>query len=439
MRSTSNLASIRNMARRGSNRTRQWKRSPAHKRQPERPPRWVTRPRRSASTISTGCKSSRAISSFPPVPAICLYQVALAMLRALEPSPGLPTPDSPLGGYAYQSSACAGTPYPLTAACLASFPVQDYWSTYWDEYFWHPLGSGYYIARPSSPQYLTQYRTANNILHMTDTRGIDPGSAYGFSFSDVPGTNFVVPGGTQNESINFVTALVGVTGSCNVLVSSNCAFQIFPGSTFKWTSTSGAVNFTAAPGTSPSFASLTPAEGAHPQHNLNVEAETVVNPRDLTGAELESSIISVDQFLAAANLTPATLASMGGGVSIFSASLVPSEAAALATALAETSTTTTVTLSPSGNLTPGEAATAIATVQATSGGAIPTGTVTFASPEFGTVLKVALNNGKAVVHFNAPSAGTYMVTATYNGSSIFSGSASAPYTGIVGASTASAR
>jgi hypothetical protein len=42
-----------------------------------------------------------------------------------------------------------------------------------------------------------------------------------------------------------------------------------------------------------------------------------VDPVDLTGAELANSIISVDQFLALAKLTPQSLAAMEAGFPVF--------------------------------------------------------------------------------------------------------------------------
>lgn len=253
--------------------------------------------------------------------------------------PPVPTQDAPPGGYAYQSSVCNGTTYPLTPGCLASFPVRDFWPMYWDEYFAPPSpGAQYWVANPSSPMYTTQYRTSNQLSQFGASSGINPGQAYGFSFSDMPNTTFNVSGtSSTRESINFVTALVGITGTCNTLATSgNCAFQIFPGTTFAWSSTNGAVTFTPTPGSTPNFttASLnSPAETAGSLQGGKEQPDYFpVNPTDLTGSQLANSIISTDEFLQLAGLTPQSLASIGGGVSIFSGSLIASEAAALAAA-----------------------------------------------------------------------------------------------------------
>jgi hypothetical protein len=163
----------------------------------------------------------------------------------------------------------------------------------------------------------------------------------------MPGTNFVVPGANNIQSDTFVAALVGVTEACNVLVSSNCAFQIFPGSTFLWNSTNGMVIFTPTPGMSATSVSPTTASDSIQGRNAKDPDNFPVNPVDLTGPELANSIISVDQFLALANLTPESLAAMGGGISIFSASLIPSEAAALAVALSPDAIPPTTTATPS--------------------------------------------------------------------------------------------
>jgi hypothetical protein len=225
--------------------------------------------------------------------------------------------DPPPGGWSYELSS--------TANCLQNFPVQDFWPFYWDEYF-SPCGSAEtYMANPNDPEYLTYYRQGNTLLTM-GTLGVSPNVSLGFQFSDRPSTNFIVSGTGNPQTDSFVTALVGVIGSCNVLVSSNCAFQIFPGSTFKWTSTNGNLVFTATPGGSPL---------AGTQGNVQTSSEKdpdpfPVNPTDLTGAQLSQSAISVDQFLSLSGLTQQSLAALGGGISIFSATLTPNQAAALA-------------------------------------------------------------------------------------------------------------
>jgi hypothetical protein len=241
--------------------------------------------------------------------------------------PTLPSVDPPLGGYAYESSACPGP------NCQSSFPTQDFWPMYWDEYLSPVPNTLFYTPDPGAPEYLTQYRQGNR-LASEGAISVAPSLSRGFSFSDVPTTNFVVPGTTsQNESINFVTALVGITGTCNQLISTNCAFQIFPGTTFKWTSTNGTVSFTGTPGSTPGGAALLDATFGRARERRPKQADNFpVNPVDLTGTELANSLISVDEFLALANLTPDGLAAMGGGISIFSGSLIPSEATALATA-----------------------------------------------------------------------------------------------------------
>jgi hypothetical protein len=104
------------------------------------------------------------------------------------------------------------------------------------------------------------------------------------------------------ESISFADALVGVTGSCNLLVSSNCAFQIIPGTTFKWTATNGVVSATLTPGGPGTSASLTTRRGVQ-EYRAKKPNDFPVNPTDLTGPELANSIISLDQFLALAKLT----------------------------------------------------------------------------------------------------------------------------------------
>jgi hypothetical protein len=200
---------------------------------------------------------------------------------------------------------------------------------YLDEYFSPIPGSDvYYKINPGSPEYLQEYFSGNTLNNLgTNPQG--PAQALGFYFSDAPNTTDVVPGTAGTiESISFVDALVGVSGSCNVLTSKNCTFQIIPGTTFKWTATNGVVSPTTSPGGPGSVASLNSRRVR--EHRAKVLNNFPVNPVDLTGQELANSIITVDQFLTMAGLTTQSLAAMGGSVATFSASLIPSEAVSLA-------------------------------------------------------------------------------------------------------------
>lgn len=243
--------------------------------------------------------------------------------------PAIPTADPPAGGYAYELCPAAET---AVDGCQSAFPAQDYWAVYFDEYF-APVSasSNYYKASPGAPEYLQEFR-AGNTLKLMGAINQSPATALGFSFSDAPNTSFVVPGtATTKESIVFVDALVGVKGSCNLLVSSNCSFQIIPGTTFTWTSTDGIVSPQLSPGGPGTSAVVSAALQGKASTGVKKQLNHFpVGPVDLTGAELASSLISVDQFLSMAGLTPDSLAAMGGSVATFSASLIPSQAAALA-------------------------------------------------------------------------------------------------------------
>jgi hypothetical protein len=239
----------------------------------------------------------------------------------------LPTVDPPLGGWAYEfwATNCPGH------TCAFTSPVQDYSPMYWDEYFapGTPVsvgGRNYtpYVASPTSPEYKGEYRQGNTVATQ-GSLGISASQALGFSYSDMPGTSYIVPttGSPQNDT--FVTALVGVTGTCNSLGSGNCGFQIFPGSTFKWNSTNGVISVL-----SPPISSAAAKVADTAVLNAKVPDDFPVNPVDFTGAELSGAMISTEEFLTLANLTPQSLAAMGGGISIFSVSLVPTQAAALA-------------------------------------------------------------------------------------------------------------
>jgi hypothetical protein len=71
----------------------------------------------------------------------------------------------------------------------------------------------------------------------------------------------------------------------------------------------------------------------------------IVNPTDLTGPQLVNSVISSNQFLSLWNLTPQGLADTGGSVSNISASLIASQATALANARCDVDQDGTTTVS----------------------------------------------------------------------------------------------
>jgi hypothetical protein len=218
--------------------------------------------------------------------------------------------DPPPGGWAYQywATYCPNSPCPFAA------PIRDNWPMYYDEYFGTNDLNGPYSPSPSSPEYLWSYVTANSLTGVGTLSPLNPSNAFGSLFQDTPDTSgAVVPGSqpSQRESIEFVDGLVGVTGQCSTLsATANCDFQVIPGTTYRWWANNGGVSFRS--------------------QNL---LPSVVNPVDLTGSQLANSIISLNQFLTLANLTPSQLVAMGGGVAGATASLIPSEAAALAAAL----------------------------------------------------------------------------------------------------------
>ena len=95
-------------------------------------------------------------------------------------------------------------------------------------------------------------------------------------------------------------------------------------------------------------------------------------------------------------------------------------------------TKTTLTVTPSSMLKAGEELTVVATVTATTGTVIPTGTVTFSSPSGSGTIQLPLNAaGQATFKRPAPKAGTYTLGATYNGATNFIGSVSTPVTQTV--------
>ena len=234
----------------------------------------------------------------------------LTMTGSLPP---IPTVDPPEGGWAYQ--ICSGTP----TGCATSFPVQDLWPPYLDEYF-APLDDVHYAPNPAQPEYKQEFRVGNTLKQMGANKQA-PGTALGFSFSDLA---------TTSSNIVFVDALVGVKGTCNVLTNGSCTFAIIPGTTFQWTAANGAITPNVNPGGPGSTAWLTmPLAAPHAQVAKQLN-DFPVGPTDLTGAQLQNSIISVAQFLSLANLNTQSLAAMGGSVATVSASLIPNEAAALA-------------------------------------------------------------------------------------------------------------
>jgi hypothetical protein len=239
--------------------------------------------------------------------------------------PSIPTADPPPGGYAYELCSPSES---KSDHCQSSFPAQDYWPMYMDEYF-SPVGSSYY-PNPSAPEYTSQFRSGNLLTNL-GSLGQPAATALGYYFSDAPVTTFSVPGSSGTpESIAFVDSLVGVKGKCNTLAKSGCTFQIIPGTTFKWTAAAGSVNPVLTPGGPGTSASLAkPLNSKSPARAKQLD-NFPASPLDLTGPELSGSVISVDQFLSLAGLTTDSLAAMGGSVASVSASLVPSEAVALA-------------------------------------------------------------------------------------------------------------
>jgi hypothetical protein len=96
--------------------------------------------------------------------------------------PSLPTADPPGGGYAYNLCPASET---AVDHCQSSFPVQDFWSMYWDEYF-SPLDPEpcadclYYFPSPNAPEYLKQYRPDNTFAALAQNLKAPPNQALGF-------------------------------------------------------------------------------------------------------------------------------------------------------------------------------------------------------------------------------------------------------------------
>jgi hypothetical protein len=115
-----------------------------------------------------------------------------------------------------------------------------------DEYFQAPDDVHFKVS-PDAPEYLRQFRAGNTLKHM-GVNNQDPAHALGFSFSGQPLGQRRPGSPGRPESITFLDALVGVSGKCNVLVSSNCTFAIIPGTTFQWTAAAGVVSATFSAG-----------------------------------------------------------------------------------------------------------------------------------------------------------------------------------------------
>jgi T5SS/PEP-CTERM-associated repeat protein len=205
--------------------------------------------------------------------------------------PGLPTSDPPQGGWAYQKSNLG-----------PGQPSQDYWPTYYDEYFNKGAG-GVYVQDPTSPEYLYGY--GNN------QRQVSPDAANTFDFGDKPAPE------PNDGAIHFETALVGMKGTgCNTLdLSGDCSWDIIPNTQFSWWDVGGTVVF-------PKGIVQGPLVSSTESDSLGGSAKYpsyVDNPDPLSPAELANAEISLDQFLADTGLTPSELAALGGGISDFSA------------------------------------------------------------------------------------------------------------------------
>lgn len=177
-------------------------------------------------------------------------------------------------------------------------PVRDFWPFYYDEYFKNINSPP---PSPLDPGYLDYYTTGAT-LKTLGTLGVSPDAAYGFVFSDQPTLS-------TGNTVSFRTALVGIQGTgCNTLgPSTDCKFQIIPGTTYRWSQTNGVVGFSG------------PFENAiiGPGVSQSVLDDFV----SLTPAELSNSLISVSDFLSDIGLTPSDLAAMGGSIADFSASV----------------------------------------------------------------------------------------------------------------------
>jgi len=162
----------------------------------------------------------------------------------------VPTPDPPFGGWAYEywDTYCPDNTCPFLT------PVQDYWNMYWDEFFAPgPAsidGTAPYLPSPTHPEYREMYQSSNTLSNRGIT-DLDPSTAKGFYYGDRPGTSYIVPVANSVQNDSFVTMLVGVTGTCDVVIVSDCGFQIIPGTIFQWNSTNGSITFTPTPGQSP--------------------------------------------------------------------------------------------------------------------------------------------------------------------------------------------
>jgi hypothetical protein len=176
--------------------------------------------------------------------------------------------------------------------------------------------------------------------------------------------------------------------------------------------------------------------------------DTVVNLRGLALADaptLTDQITAIVQFRIIQNpsLSASTLITQLVNGLVNDGVITPSQGAEIQTAVSNqvvqptqtntpVKTSVSLSISPSSNLQAGEALTLNVTVTAASGNVIPTGTVTFGSPNTTATVTAPLSgNGTLSYKTTVPAPGTYSLYATYNGSTGFASSVSPTLTQTV--------
>jgi hypothetical protein len=264
-------------------------------------------------TISTGYKQSPAQRSFPPVTfQVRHFRDVTRLKRSTEQFPPPPTVDPPYGGWGYQGASPGN-------------PVRDSLPGYWDEVY-----QGVNPCATPAAQVWSWYVQGTIAQPVPCQDPSDPNTY--FDFEDGPSVGGVTTFDTTLAGVGCSLDEVAVNLNCN-----NSRFDIIPGTQFQYTEVgapwntylfSGNVYANAAnalnqAGTT--AANFLSQLGQQAQNLINQSpvggspgafqsTGSSGNTTSLTGYQLSTFFVSLDQFLSDSGFTPEVLAANGIGI-----------------------------------------------------------------------------------------------------------------------------